>query len=458
MPTIRLFGHYFRLPMVLLFVAEVVLCSISVYAAGYTTGVGAERLGVGIPLMIAGAVVTGMASMGLYQATFSEGYGAYLLRLFLGFAAAFILLSLVFFWFPTAVVDRELILATGVWAGLLVSANRWIFHLLIDSRAMRRKVLVLGAGEKASALARLVDARTRSSIVGFVPMGSEAIQVDEKRVLSRGKGLRELAVSTGCEEIVIAVAERRNTLPLNELLACKARGIRITDTNTFIEKETGKISLDFLSLGWLIASEGFRYSEKSRMLQRLFDVFAAGGLLLVAAPIMVLTAAAIWIESGFSGPILYRQRRVGENGTTFEVMKFRSMRTDAEGDGKARWATPDDDRVTRVGKWIRKSRIDELPQLFNVLKGEMSFVGPRPERPEFVAELEKRIPFYAERHSVKPGLTGWAQLRYSYGASEEDAAQKLQFDLYYIKNHSFFLDLMILVQTVEVVVFGRGAR
>ena len=245
---------------------------------------------------------------------------------------------------------------------------------------------------------------------------------------------------------------------MEELLDCKQAGIAVTELATFFERESGMIKLTLVEPSWLVFSDGFDSSPLRLLSKRTFDVSTALIVLALAWPFMLLVALAIRIESGPGQPILYRQERVGERGKVFALTKFRSMRTDAELDGVARWATRNDDRVTRVGRIIRKARLDELPQLGNVLRGEMSLVGPRPERPQFVAELAAKIRYYNLRHCVKPGLTGWAQLRYPYGASEEDAAEKLKYDLFYVKNHNLLFDLLILIQTVEVVLFGRGAR
>jgi sugar transferase (PEP-CTERM system associated) len=232
--------------------------------------------------------------------------------------------------------------------------------------------------------------------------------------------------------------------------------VSIVDLPTFFERETGYVQLNSLSASWMIFSEGFSRTGSQKVLKRVFDITVSVVMLIATLPVMVLAALAIWHETG--RPILYRQKRVGESGRVFEILKFRSMHIEAERDGVPRWAKKDDDRVTRVGRFLRTTRIDELPQLINVLRGDMSFVGPRPERPPFVSELSRKVPFYASRHSVKPGITGWAQIRYPYGASVDDAVQKLQFDLYYVKNHSLFLDLVILLQTTQVVLFGQGAR
>jgi sugar transferase (PEP-CTERM system associated) len=259
------------------------------------------------------------------------------------------------------------------------------------------------------------------------------------------------------DEIVVAVRERRtDAVSLDELLACKLAGVNVLDLSGYYERTLGQVHLDSLHASWLIFGDGFRQGVLRKLVKRVFDGVAAMLLLAALWPVMLLSAILIAIESGF--PIFYRQERVGQGGRRFILVKFRSMRCDAEHDGKPRWASSHDERATRVGRVLRRFRIDELPQLANVLRGEMSLVGPRPERPHFVDRLRREIPFYDARHSVKPGITGWAQVRYRYGESIEDAAQKLQFDLYYVKNHSLFLDAAILYETVGVVLTGSGAR
>ncbi len=258
-------------------------------------------------------------------------------------------------------------------------------------------------------------------------------------------------------EVVLALEERRNALPLGDLLRIKTTGVHVNDLSSFLERETGRVDLDSLNPSWLIFSDGFSAGRRlSSAGKRLFDVVVSGIILALTAPIILLVALLVKLES--KGPAFFRQRRVGLYGQAFEILKLRSMRDDAEVGGKAVWAQKDDPRVTRVGAVIRKLRIDELPQAWTVLKGEMSFVGPRPERPQFVADLEARLPYYAERHVVKPGITGWAQINFPYGASVEDARQKLEYDLYYAKNYTPFLDLLILLQTVRVVLWPEGAR
>jgi sugar transferase (PEP-CTERM system associated) len=266
--------------------------------------------------------------------------------------------------------------------------------------------------------------------------------------------IRQLQVN----EIVVAADDRRGQLPMHQLLECKQMGVTVTTLVSFFERELGKVKLNLIDPSWLVFSDGFDATPLRRLGKILFDSAATFTVLALTWPLMLVTALAIIIESGPGAPILYRQERVGEKGRIFKLIKFRSMRTDAEADGVARWASKSDDRVTRVGRFIRKVRIDELPQLWNVMRGDMSLIGPRPERPQFVEELAKKIDYYELRHCVKPGLAGWAQLNYPYGADEKDAAEKLKYDLFYVKNHNFMLDLVILVQTVEVVLFRRGAR
>jgi sugar transferase (PEP-CTERM system associated) len=322
-----------------------------------------------------------------------------------------------------------------------------------------RRVLVFGAGEQALAVRRALDKSDPNAyIVGFYPSPTEeAVKVPADRLLSNAKSLTDTARALKVDEIVVALSERRGgAMPLRELLDCKLYGVKVLDLASHFEQTLGQIRLDALRAGWLIFGDGFRQGFFRTTVKRLFDIAFAGLLFVLALPVMLLAMIAIVIESGF--PVFYRQERVGINGRLFNVIKFRSMRTDAEKDGKPRWASGNDSRVTRVGRLIRKTRIDELPQLLNVIKGDMSLVGPRPERPFFVDQLTREIPFYAVRHSVKPGVTGWAQVRYHYGSSVEDSAEKLQYDLYYVKNHTLFLDLVVLFETVGVVLTGKGAQ
>jgi sugar transferase (PEP-CTERM system associated) len=320
-----------------------------------------------------------------------------------------------------------------------------------------RRVIVLGTGPEAHAVEKSLRAGD-FRVVGFYPVRGDAnAKVPQSRLIPTDVPLVDTIRKLKVSEIIVAVGERRGgTMPLNELLECKLAGIRVLDLSSYFERALGQVHLDSLRASWLIFGDGFRQGVTRTLIKRVFDIVVASLLLVVSLPIMLITMLLIVLESGF--PVFYRQERVGRAGRVFRVTKFRSMRVDAEGDGKPRWAASNDDRITRVGRFIRKYRIDELPQLLNVLKGDMSLVGPRPERPFFVDQLTQSIPFYAARHSIKPGLTGWAQVRYHYGATLDDAANKLQFDLYYVKNHTLFLDLVVLFETVVVVVTGKGAQ
>jgi sugar transferase (PEP-CTERM system associated) len=316
---------------------------------------------------------------------------------------------------------------------------------------------MLGAGNRAARIVRLAERPGASYVVaGLIAMG-EAEPIQDAVPRQAIPNLAQHVVDLNATEVVMALEERRNALPLKDLLRVKTTGVHVTEISTFLERETGRIDLQSVNPSWLIFSDGFSSGRMiSSAVKRMFDVTASLALLLFAAPVIALFAVLVKVES--AGPAFYRQRRVGLYNEPFEILKLRSMRQDAEVAGKAVWAEKDDPRITRIGRFIRKVRIDELPQCWSVLKGEMSFVGPRPERPQFVEDLERELPFYAERHMVKPGITGWAQINYPYGASIEDARHKLEYDLYYAKNYSPFLDLLILLQTLRVVLWPDGAR
>ncbi len=325
--------------------------------------------------------------------------------------------------------------------------------------AGRARILIYGAGPAAEIVGRTLRASDPNAlIVGYVAGPNEKEpSVPAQELLTASDTLSDTARRLGVDEIVVALTERRSgSMPLRELLDCKAAGVKVYDLNTHFEKTLGQIRLDYLNASWLIFGDGFNQGAWRTAVKRVFDIVCAGLLCVFSLPVMLLAAVLIKLES--TGPVLYRQERVGLNGQKFSIAKFRSMRTDAEKDGKPRWAAANDDRITRVGHIIRRLRIDELPQLLNVMRGDMSLVGPRPERSFFVDKLTQDIAFYALRHSVKPGVTGWAQVRYPYGATIEDSQEKLQYDLYYVKNHSLFLDLVVLFETVGVVLTGKGAR
>jgi sugar transferase (PEP-CTERM system associated) len=406
-------------------------------------------------------MVTAMAAIGMYQRSLRDNWLGHLARQGIAFVMGGIATAFVFYLFPQLYIGRGVIGVALLVSFPIMAAGRAAFLRLIDVKALKRRVLVLGSGPRASKIVRGMRRRVDRRgfvVVGFIPVNGEVPAVADELLLKASEPLRVIAERLQINEIVIATEDRRGQLPMPDLLACKQHGVLVTNLITFFEREQGKVKLSLIDPSWLIFSNGFDATPLRKVSKRIFDVSSSLLLLAFTWPLMLLAAMAIWIESGAGAPVLYRQDRVGERGKTFSLIKFRSMRTDAEKDGVARWASKEDDRVTRVGRLIRKVRIDELPQLWNVLRGDMSLIGPRPERPQFVAELEQKIKYYDLRHCVKPGLAGWAQLNYPYGAGEKDAAEKLKYDLFYVKNHNFTLDLIILIQTFEVILFRRGAR
>ena len=379
-------------------------------------------------------------------------------RLLAAISLGVIFLSVVGFLLPTATLWR----ANSLYAMILAISVLFVIRLALTqsagTEAFRRRILVLGAGPRAARLAALADAPGSGlEVVGFVAMSANEKTVPDAIPRDAIANLSEHVVALRAGEVVLALEERRNALPLNDLLRVKTTGVHVNDIASFIERETVRVDLATTNPSGLIFSDGFSAGQRiSKVGKRLFDIVASLIVLVAGLPLILVAGVAVILDS--RGPVFYRQPRVGLFGEPYDIFKIRSMRTDAEAAGKAVWASENDPRVTRVGRVIRKLRIDELPQTWCVLKGDMSFVGPRPERPSFVEELEKKLPYYAERHMVKPGLTGWAQINYPYGASVEDARVKLEYDLYYAKNYSPFLDLLILLQTVRVVLWPEGAR
>jgi sugar transferase (PEP-CTERM system associated) len=460
---IRLFKHYIPHAVLLLGLFDLML----LYLAGELAWrLRADQLG-----MDHGPIASRFASLSTFtvivlMAMIAVGvYGADALRS-MRFAVARILVAVSLGIIALSFVDfvvhgldfwrSTLAYAMFVAIALLV-LNRLIVGGILGAGAFRRRVLVLGAGRRAERL-RLLSERPESGfvIVGYVAMSAAEPIIHEAIAREAINDFNRFVQNLGPSEVVLALEERRNALPLKDLLRIKTAGVHVNDFSSFLERETGRVDLDTLNPSWLIFSDGFSSSRMvSSFAKRVFDIAASSLLLLLTFPIILLFALLVKIDS--RGPAFFRQTRVGLYGEPFELIKLRSMRTDAEKDG-AKWAQANDPRVTRVGRFIRKVRIDELPQTWSVLKGEMSFVGPRPERPQFVSDLEEKLPYYAERHMVKPGITGWAQINYPYGASTEDARHKLEYDLYYAKNYTPFLDLLILLQTLRVILWNEGAR
>jgi sugar transferase (PEP-CTERM system associated) len=401
-----------------------------------------------------------LIAFGAYQRQSSQSLNMMALRVAGSLLVGMTFLGMTFYAVPVFFLGRGVLALSVLVSFVGIMVVRILFARIAEKRDIRLRVLVLGAGATATLIK---DAETKGeldgmNIVGYVPLAGDRDTEKEHSLVIPSESLIKYVEEKDIDEIVLAADDRRKGFPVKDLLDCKMSGISVLDLLSFFERETGKIRIDILHPSWLFLSDGFHESTFRRAWKRLFDIVFVLLLLPVVLPIMALVAVVILIESRGRGPVLYSQTRVSENGKLFRIHKFRSMVEGAEGDGVARWAAQNDSRITRVGSILRKYRFDELPQLFNVLKGEMSFVGPRPERPEFVGQLARTVPYYNERHRVKPGLSGWAQIRYPYGASEGDTQEKLQYDLYYVKNYSIFLDAFVLLQTLEVVLFGKGAR
>ena len=474
MATRTFFGQHIRKPFLVLLVVEACTLFGSLYSASYfrfqsdlsTFFFGFDSLWISAAII---ALVTpiSMLATGLYQVRTREGLSGVLIRIVVSFLVSGLFLTITYYSFSSIITgqgaiipDREVIALAYLQSFFVIGAIRVVFFQLIDSEKFKKRVLVYGAGKTASH----IDSRLRRKsdrrgfeIVGYVPVEHQQKKVDDSKLIRLNTSLLEYSRKFNIDEIVIAINDSSRNISVHELVNCKLNGIETIDILSFFEREAGQIRVDFLDPAWLVISEGFHHSKFQNALKRCVDILASLVILLIASPLMLLTAVAIWLEDGIRAPILYRQTRVGKQGELFTVYKFRSMHTDAE-KGGAVWASKTDSRITRVGSFIRKTRIDEFPQMLNVLNGTMSIVGPRPERPEFIPDLAANIPYYHERHIVKPGVTGWAQVLYPYGSSINDSYQKQLFDMYYVKNHSLFLDVLIMLQTVEVVLFGKGAR
>ena len=460
----RLFKHYVPhavvwlalLEFAALFASANAAWALYAHIAGFDAGDFSDRW---LPLTTF-AVANSLAMMatGMYGAEALRSMKFATARLLAAVSLGVIFLSVVGFLLPTATLWR----VNSFYAMGLAIAALFLIRLALTQSAgadaFKRRILVLGAGARAARLRALAEAPGSGiDVVGFVAMTGNERTIAEAVPREAIANLSDHVVALRAGEVVLAMEERRNALPLADLLRVKTTGVHVNDIASFIERETGRVDLATTNPSVLIFSDGFSAGQRiSKVGKRLFDIVASLIVLVVGLPLALIAALAVKLDS--KGPVLYRQPRVGLFGEPYNILKIRSMRTDAEAAGKAVWAAENDPRITRVGHIIRKLRIDELPQLWCVLKGEMSFVGPRPERPSFVDELERQLPYYAERHMVKPGLTGWAQINYPYGASVEDARVKLEYDLYYAKNYSPFLDLLILLQTVRVVLWPEGAR
>jgi sugar transferase (PEP-CTERM system associated) len=402
-----------------------------------------------------------LIAFGVYQRQAGRFADVLMLRIASGLLLGLLPLGVSYYFAPQLFLGRGVLAITVVISFVQISIIRLFFRRVVKERNMWPRVLVIGAGENARLIRDAVkDGDLKGvTIIGYVVMPGDKVDDTLREHIELDKPLVEFIEHNDIDEIVLAVDDRRCAeLPARDLLDCKMSGIDIVDLLTFFERRTFKIRLDMIYPSWLYLSDGFHESIIRSVGKRFMDIVIVLILLPLALPLMLLTTIAIFIESAGRGSVLYSQTRVKQDGRHFQIYKVRSMVEDAEKDGVARWAMKNDSRITRVGSWLRVLRLDELPQLFNVLMGDMSFVGPRPERPEFVEQLAEKIPYYEERHRVKPGLTGWAQIRYPYGDTEADSLEKLQYDLYYVKNFNIFLDFLILLQTAEVVLMSKGAR
>ncbi len=455
---IKIFNHYFHKLTVFQVTRDVIvmflIVLVTVLSYGRSNGALWPMLAVTFGVLTAAMLAIG-AMLGFYQRVHNRSIGQNSARAVL---ALMCLLPFIYLVAKRGGDSRAFALTLTVTMALVLMLRVYVMHML-PSSLMRQRVLVFGVGSRAKLVGKaLLKSDPTVDLVGYYASPNEKeAEVSAWGLLSMTNSLTDIVMQEQVDEIVVALTERRGgSMPLRELLDCKLLGVRVVDIAAHFEQTLGQIRLDSVSAGWLIFGEGFDTGWLRAAVKRVFDIVCAVVLLVLFSPIMLITALLVALEDGF--PVLYRQERVGQNGRLFNVVKFRSMRKDAEKDGQPRWASAADDRCTRVGKFIRKVRIDELPQLFSVLAGTMSMVGPRPERPFFVDRLTQEIPYYAIRHSVKPGVTGWAQVRYQYGASVEDAAEKLQYDLYYVKNHSLFLDIVVMFETIGVVVMRKGAQ
>jgi sugar transferase (PEP-CTERM system associated) len=462
---IRVFTHYVSSRTALLLGAELLMFMFAAYlgimlqaslvhVSAFPAFVGTEVTGFALAMLF----IT--AGLGVYQLDLWADPKATEVRMLVALSLGFILATMASF-LVGGMHDVEhynlgvTMLVAVIGSGLI----RFGFYRAGQRIDFKRRVLVLGTGSLAARFAESTGRNHMHEVVGYVGPQTSDQHIPLLRILpaASGESLCSIVEKHRIDEIVVAVGDRRNgALPLQDLLKCKLNGVKVTELPNFFEREYRQVMLDSINPSWMIFGSGFNQGWGRDAVKRVFDLVASLILLILTLPVMLIAAICIILEDGM--PVLYRQERVGQHGRVFTIFKFRSMRKDAERDGTPRWATTHDDRITLVGRVIRKLRIDELPQIINVLKGEMSLVGPRPERPFFVDQLAIQIPYYSARHSVKPGITGWAQVRYAYGASIKDTVEKLQYDLYYVKNHGLFLDLMTLIATVEVVLWGKGAR
>jgi sugar transferase (PEP-CTERM system associated) len=396
----------------------------------------------------------------LYDLRVTDTYQELGLRLIQSLGIAAIILAVIYYAFPLTMLGRGIFLISIVFVVIFICSWRYLYSWVLKKRMFSEKIMLIGSGELARNIVDEIMSRKDSgyqiSSIIDNPAADLAGGLEGCAIFPDFNVVCEQASKLSVQKIVVALDEKRGKFPTEQLMRCKMNGIKIVEGESFYENLTGRILVERINPSWLIFSEGFRKSRATRIVKRLSGLIISSLGLLIAAPLITVISLAIKLDS--KGPVIFRQARCGEDGKSFRICKFRSMVHDAEETCGPVWADDDDCRITRVGRILRKLRLDEIPQMWNVLKGDMSFVGPRPERPEFVEELQRILPYYSERHTVKPGITGWAQVSCGYGASVEDALEKLKYDLFYIKNMSFLLDLIIIFRTIKIVLQQRGSR
>jgi sugar transferase (PEP-CTERM system associated) len=460
----RILNRYYPGRNIAFFFIESLVIFLSVVASAYIRFGGDITLFAWYKLLLAKALLITIVCQGclyyneLYDFKVVVNNVELLIRLFQAIGASYIILALIYYILPGVIIGRGIFLINLFLVIFLIVSWRLAYNWILKTKKFDQKIVFVGDSDLARMLTGEIQAKKDSGfqIMGVIDSGFSQDGISSLPILGNYGQLSDIVEKNNIERIVVTLLERRGTFPADELLKCKLKGVAVEEGISFYERFTGKLLVGSLYPSWLIFSSGFKKSEIRKAIKRITGVAISVIGLILSLPLAVIAAIAIKFDS--PGPVILKQERVGENGKIFNLFKFRSMFQNSEENGEAVWATENDPRITRVGRIIRKIRIDEIPQMLNVLKGDMSFVGPRPERPQFVEELEKQIPYYSQRHSVKPGITGWAQIMYPYGSSVKDAREKLHYDLYYIKNLTIFFDLMILFNTIRVILFGKGAR
>jgi sugar transferase (PEP-CTERM system associated) len=457
--VVRIFNSYFPTRLIVLLLGEIAAVGFS-FGLAIVICFGAESRAVftdqqvSLKLLVIAALAYLVAHfLELHNLRRLTGQGQTYPRILMWVGLLSLTLAAVSYVFPEFRVGRYVFL-TGL--SILVTALiswRWAYAHLISMRTLRERVYLLGNGERANRIREAIESRAELGMDLMGWSGSSSGPLNSELL---AETLRDLANRRAVDRVIVALADRRSMMPVNELLDIRLHGICVDDGTSILEKATGKIEVDELHPSWMIFGDGFRLTQRHWVLRRIISTLLALTLSIVTLPLIPIIALLLKLTS--PGPLLYRQKRVGLRGHVFDCLKFRTMRPNAEADSGPTWASDEDPRITRVGKFLRRSRLDEIPQIWNVLRGDMAFVGPRPERPEFTMKLSEQIPYYNVRHAVRPGITGWAQINYGYGASIEEAKEKLRFDLYYIRNVSVMLDLLIVFYSIRAVIIGRGVR